>query len=188
MTFETLETKRLRLSVLSPDDLRSIFENFTKPDIKKILGHRSEEEYQKEERKHKNGYSCYNRSFKLFLMTDKVSETVIGRCGLHNWNAEHCRAEIGYVIHDDNFKNKGLMTEAVELIISYGFSKMNLHRIEALVSAENNASLKLLNKYNFTREGLLRQHYLNNGKYDDSLVFSLLLSEYTTHGNKQKNE
>lgn len=126
MNFETIETSRLILKGISPDDMKYIFENLTKPEIKKILGHRSEEDYRKEEFKHKNGYSSFNRSFMLFLLTDKESNNIIGRCGLHNLNIEHKRAEIGYIMEDESFKSKGLMTEAINAIIDYGFNKMNL--------------------------------------------------------------
>ena len=117
MNLITIETRRLELKGISPDGMKYIFENLTKSEIKKILGHRSEEDYRKEENKYRNGYSSYNRSFILFLLTDKESNTIIGRCGLHNWNKEHKRAEIGYIMEDENFKGKGLMTEAIYAIM-----------------------------------------------------------------------
>jgi [ribosomal protein S5]-alanine N-acetyltransferase len=182
--FTVIETKRLILKGLSPENMKYIFENCSKPEIKKILGHRSEEDYQKEANKHTNGYSTYNRSFKLFLMIDKASDSIIGRCGIHNWNAEHRRGEIGYVIEDENYKKKGLMTETLAAVIEYGFNKMNLNRIEALVSTGNVPSLRLMKKFNFIREGLLRQHYYVVDKYEDSVMFSKLYLEYINDQNK----
>src|ERR1044072_1497554 len=130
MKFEMIETRRLILKGLSPADMTYIFENYTKPEIKKILGHRTEEDYQKEEHKQKNGYSTYNRSFMLFFLMDKASDKIIGRSSLHNWNKEHRRAELGYMMEDEDSKRKGFMSEAVEAIIAHGFSKMKLNRIE----------------------------------------------------------
>lgn len=178
MIFETIETDRLILKGLSPQDMTYIFEHMTKPEIMNLLGHRSEEDYQKEEHKQKNGYAAYNRSFMLFLLTDKASGTIIGRCGLHNRNAEHRRAELGYVMENEDFKRKGLMTEAVDAVIKYGFGKMNLNRIEALVDKENVPSLRILRKYNFIEEGVLRQHIYRSGNHEDSLLFSKLYGEY----------
>lgn len=178
MNFEKIETSRLLLKGFSPDDMNYIFNNLAKSEVKEILGHRSEEDYLKEENKHKNGYSSYNRSFKLFLLIDKESSKIIGRCGLHNWNIEHKRAEIGYVMEDDSFKRKGLMKEAVNAIIDYGFKVMNLNRIEALVGIENVPSLKLMEKNNFVKEGILRQHIQISDKYEDSVIFSKLYNEY----------
>lgn len=178
MNFEIIETERLILKGLSPFDMKRIFENYSKAEIKKLLGHRSEEEYQKEEYKQRNGYSTYNRRFRLFLLTDKASELIIGRCGFHNWNEEHKRAEIGYVMSGDAYKRKGLMSEAVEAIIRHGFDNMGLNRIEALVGSANIPSLRIMEKYNFIKEGLLRQHVQISGQYEDSILFSKLRDEY----------
>lgn len=178
MNFVIIETSRLILKGISPDDMNYIFENLTKSKIKKILGHCSEEDFRKEEFKHKNGYSSYNRSFLLFLLIDKESNSIIGRCGLHNWNKEHKRAEIGYIMEDERFKGKGLMTEALNVIMDYGFSKMNLNRIEALVGIENGPSLRLMEKYNFKREGVLKQHRQIDDQFEDSVLFSKLFCEY----------
>lgn len=178
LNLETIETSRLILKGFSPEAMNHVFTQYPKPEIMKTLGHLSEEDYLKEEHKHRNGYSSYNRSFILFLLIDKTSGQTIGRCGIHNWNVDHRRAEIGYHMQDENFKRKGLMTEAVGAIIKYGFDRMNLQRLEALVSTENIPSLRLMEKYNFVKEGLLRQHYYINNKYEDSLFFSKLYSEY----------
>jgi ribosomal-protein-alanine N-acetyltransferase len=178
MTFETIHTKRLRLQALTPASIKTVFEHHSIEEIKKILGHTSEEDYQKEEHKYKNGYSSYNRSFKMFLLTDKASGAVIGRCGIHNWNAEHSRAEIGYVMHDEQFKRKGLMSEAVEAVIDHGFNELNLNRIDAMVGPANIPSLRLMEKFNFVQEGILRQHYWTGSEFEDSVLFSKLLREY----------
>ncbi len=178
MNFLEIETSRLILKGLTPANMNHIFNNLTIPEIKEMLGHRSEEVYLKEEHKHKNGYASYNRSFLLFLLIDKQSSKIIGRCGLHNWNKEHKRAEIGYVMEEESFKRKGLMTEAVQAIINYGFNEMKLNRIEALVGIENIPSLKLMEKNNFFKEGILRQHMLVADRYQDSVVFSRLYPEY----------
>jgi ribosomal-protein-alanine N-acetyltransferase len=173
-----IETKRLKLTGFSPEDMSFIFENKSKNEIKKILGHRTEEDYLKEEYKYQNGYAAYNRSFLLFLLSEKTSNTIIGRCGLHNWNKEHNRAEIGYNMLDENFKEQGFMTEAVRAIIDYGFNTLKLHRLEALVGSNNAPSLKIIENNQFIKEGLLRQHFYVADKYEDSVVFSLLRNEY----------
>ncbi len=180
MNFKLIETNRLLLKGLSPEDMTEIFERNSTPQIKTILGHRSEADYEKEYQKYKNGYSSYNRSFMLFLLEDKVSGKIIGRCGLHNWNADHRRAEIGYSMEDETFKKQGLMSEAVEAVIDYGFKLMNLNRIEALVASYNTASLRLLEKNGFIKEGILRNHYYVNGVFEDSVMFSKLREEYLT--------
>lgn len=178
MNFQIIETARLILKGLSPADVTTLFENYPKAEIMRVLGHRSEEDYLAEEHKQKNGYSTYNRSFLLFLISDKSTGQVIGRCSLHNWNKEQTRAEIGYVMHDETQRQKGFMTEAVTAVIAHGFNELKLRRIEALTGVTNTASLRLLEKSGFQKEGLLREHWqLPNGT-EDSLLFSLLRREY----------
>jgi len=177
MNFEVFNTNRLILKILSPDDFKYIFENNSKLEIKKILGHNSDEEFLKEKNKYENGYTTYNRSFIYFQIIEKDSNTIIGGCGFHNWYPDHRRAELGYVITKEEFKRKGIMSEALEVVIDYGFNKLNLHRIEALVGTQNIPSLKLVAKFNFIKEGVLRQHYFVDSQFEDSVMFSKLVVE-----------
>lgn len=178
MNFIQLETDRLLLKGVSSEHMKYIFNNHSKSEIMEILALRTEESYAKEEFKHKNGYSSYNRLFILFMLIHKESGNMIGRCGLHNWNPEHKRAEIGYVMEDESFKRQGLMSETVKAVIDYGFSELALNRIEALIGIDNVASLKIAEKFNFTQEGVLRKHYYIGGKFVDSVVFSKLATEH----------
>jgi ribosomal-protein-alanine N-acetyltransferase len=90
-------------------------------------------------------------------------------------------------MEDESYKRKGLMTETLDVILDYGFTQMNLNRIEAIVSIGNVPSLRLLEKFNFIKEGILRQHKYAADKYEDSFFFSKLRNEYNNEKNKQKN-
>lgn len=70
------------------------------------------------------------------------------------------------------------MSEAVKAIIHHGFTKMNLNRIEALVSPKNNPSFKLIANLGFSQESVLKEHYNVDGVLEDSFLFALLKSEY----------
>jgi [ribosomal protein S5]-alanine N-acetyltransferase len=177
VNFYTIETERLILRKLSPDDYIYVFENYSEQEIKQFLGHKSEEEFLNEKNKYQKGYATYNRSFEYFQLIEKTSNQIIGSCGLHNWYPDHRRAELGYSITNENFKRKGMMSEALKAIISHGFNKMNLHRIEALIGPENTPSLKLMEKYEFIKEGVLREHYFMDEKFENSIIFSKLKSD-----------
>jgi ribosomal-protein-alanine N-acetyltransferase len=114
----------------------------------------------------------------FFHIIDKNTNENIGGCGFHNWFAEHSRAEIGYHIINENFKQKGIMTEAVQAVINCGFNTMNLNRIEAFTSPKNIASLRIIEKNNFKKEGFLKEHYFVNNNLEDSIVFALLKNDY----------
>ena len=178
MKMEELTTDRLILRLLTPEVYDFIYQNYSTVEQMEFLGLSSEEELATEKNKYDHGLSMFNKSFRGFQLIDKTSEKIIGWCGYHTWYLEHNRAEIGYGLFDDAFKQKGFMSEALPTIIEYGFVTMKLHRIEALAATYNIPSLKLLDKLNFQKEGVLREHYLVDDRMEDSVVFSLLRSEF----------
>ena len=178
MEFEILTTERLLLRKLTSDGFNFIFENYSEDEIKKQLGLATDEEFIKEKKKVMGGYTTYDRSVLLFKLILKETNEVIGSCGYHNWYLDHKKAEIGYTLNKDEHKRKGYMGEAVSAILDYGFNFMNLNRIEACISPANIASLSLIKKFGFSREGYLRQHFIREGEIQDTIIFSLLKVEY----------
>ena len=178
MEFETIHTERLTLRKLTPEILAFIYENYEKEEIKIMLGLDTDEDYTRDRNKSLGGYTTYRSTMIQFKIVDNESGLVIGAAGFHNWYAEHSRAELGYIITKEEFKNKGIMTEAVSAILEYGFTTMNLERVEAYTSPSNEPSIKLLKKFNFTQEGYMRKRYFYDGKFEDSPVFGLLKEEY----------
>jgi len=106
----------------------------------------------------------------------KEGGKLIGTCAYSSWHRKHRRAEIGAAIHRD-YWNKGIMTELMPPFLEYGFNNLNLHRIEADVDPENKPAIHLLEKFGFQREGRLRERFLFDGKYQDSVIYSLLEDE-----------
>ncbi len=174
MEIETYQTKRLKLRKFTPEVYKHLFSKSTETEIREITGCQSAEQYQKLLKKYEGGMASYNRSLVFFQMIELETNTIFGGCGLHNWFPEHRRAELGYSIDKEEFKQKGFMKEAIAFVLKYGFNEMDLHRIEALVSPTNIPSLKLIKHFSFQEEGLLKEHYFVNGKFDDSIIFSLL--------------
>lgn len=173
-----LETERLLLTELTPGMLDELFTGYSDEQVMEFLGAKDQAELQTEKDKWQGGYTTYRTSFKSFLMTEKATGIVIGKCGYHNWYEIHSRAELGYALYDDAYKNKGYMTEALEVIIPYGFKEMKLSRMEAFVGPDNQPSLKIMRRFGFTKEGVLRSHFNKNGKMEDSVCFGLLHDEY----------
>ena len=178
MEFEILETERLLLKKITPETFTDLFAHYSQMEVMSILGLTTEAEFLKEKAKSKGGYVTYDRTIIAFLLVEKETDRTIGRAGYHNWYKDHNRAELGYALNNEESKQKGYMSEALKAILGYGFNVMNLNRIEAYIGTTNIASLSLVKKYGFTREGQLRQHYVRDGIAEDSLVFSLLKEEY----------
>lgn len=105
----------------------------------------------------------------------KIDQLVLGTCGFNNWDKENQRAEIGYEL-GQKFWRQGIMTEVLSRMIAYGFYKMELNRIQALVEPANEASLHLLRKLGFQEEGVLRQYERVKEQYIDLTMVALLKS------------
>lgn len=178
MKSEELKTKRLVLRKLSPEVFDYIFRELSDQELLAYLGLKSMKVLEIEKNKYKEGLWTHNKKLLYFQLLKHESKKVIGWCGFHTWYLDHNRAEIGYGLFDEDAKRKGLMTEALYPIVEYGFKKMNLNRIEAFIEPENKASIKLVQNLNFVKEGQLREHYAHNDKIEDSIVFSLLKSEF----------
>jgi [ribosomal protein S5]-alanine N-acetyltransferase len=105
------------------------------------------------------------------------SNALIGVLGLKNISAKNKKAEVGYWIGKDFWK-KGYGGEAVSTIVEYGFSKLQLHRLEASTFTFNEASVKILEKIGFLREGISRDNVFHKEDFVDNIFFGLLKSEY----------
>lgn len=87
--------------------------------------------------------------------------------------------EIGYLISEP-YQGQGLGTRAVRLLVTHLFSETPLRRLQALVSVENVASQRLLERLGFALEGTLRQHFVIQGRPIDERVYGMLRSEWAS--------
>jgi ribosomal-protein-alanine N-acetyltransferase len=118
--------------------------------------------------------SKYGITWAISLRNDN---NVIGTIGFWRIENEHYRAEIGYMLSKD-FHGKGIMHEAMQPVLNYGFHVMKLHSVEADADPNNIASIKLLEKNNFMREAYLKENYYFNGKFFDTVIYSLLVQNF----------
>lgn len=172
-----IHTPRLILKSISPAFIHELFQTKTEAEIMLYFGvDASGLEHYKT--MHEKGMETHRISLFFFLLIDKETLQPIGECGFHTWNPTHRRAELFYTLKNDSDKQKGLMTEALKVVLAHGFTELALHRIEALVADWNTPSLKLLARYGFTKEGTMREDYVVNGVSENSDCYSLLKWEW----------
>lgn len=82
-------------------------------------------------------------------------------------------AFVGYFL-DQEHNGKGYTTEAVKLIVKYGFDELKLHRVEAGVMPHNIGSIRVLEKAGFEKEGLARKNVKINGKWEDHQQMAII--------------
>ena len=108
-----------------------------------------------------------------WAITIKGDPKLIGVIGHYRIQKEHYRAEIGYMILPE-YNGKGIVTEAVREAVKYGFEVMKLHSIEAVIEPGNLASAKVLEKNGFIKEAHLKENEFYDGRFIDSVIYSLL--------------
>ncbi len=84
-----------------------------------------------------------------WCITLKNNPKMIGSICLWNFSADLTKAEVGYDLHPA-YQNKGIMSEAMKVVLNFGFEKLKFHQIEAYTHFQNEASKSLLLKNNFT--------------------------------------
>jgi ribosomal-protein-alanine N-acetyltransferase len=113
-----------------------------------------------------------NKTGVYFSIKSEKYQKIIGIIGLNKLKPNRF-AEIGFGI-SSKYKNEGIITEAVNEIVQYGFSYFNLNRIEAQTNPENIGCIKVLKKNDFKKEGHLKENFFLHGNFIDTLIFGLL--------------
>ncbi|MHB2016781.1 MAG: GNAT family N-acetyltransferase [Candidatus Xenobia bacterium] len=103
---------------------------------------------------------------------------VVGSISLKEISEMMRYAEIGYGF-DEAVHGRGIGTAAVRLAVERIFAETHLRKLIAYVHVDNTASCRLLERLGFRREGLLREHYLIDGKPVDEAFYGLLRGELT---------
>ena len=85
--------------------------------------------------------------------------------------------DVGYGLRADRW-GRGLTTEAVRMLIGFGFEQLELHRIAAVCDPGNVGSRRVMEKVGMQAEGRLREDMLSQGRWRDSLAYAILEDEW----------
>ncbi len=181
--FPELETDRLLLRQMTLRDVPDLFNIWSDSEVARYINITAFKEVsQAREMVELLNKLAEEKKAIRWGITLKETKKVVGSGGFNSWLKEEAyRGEIGYDL-DREYWGKGIMTEALQALISFGFGSMKLNRIEALVEPENTASIHLLNKTGFLEEGLLREYQVSKERFIDLKIFSLLKREYLSEG------
>ena len=112
---------------------------------------------------------CKEWQFSVFCGDDFA-----GLAGFKGTDRLNCKSEIGYWLKQE-FQHRGIMTDSVRTLIKFGFSKLNLNRIQIKCATQNEKSNKIPQRLGFTFEGIERDsEFVRDGVFRDANVWSLL--------------
>ena len=174
LPFKDLASERLLLRQITPGDVNEIFALRSDPETMKYIPRplvtsideaMNHIEMIQDKTEKNEGIN--------WAITLKGSSKMIGIIGHYRVKWEHFRSEIGYMLLPE-YQGKGIISEAIQLMINYGFYEMQMHSLEAIIDPKNTASAKVLEKNNFVREAHFLQNEFYDGKFLDTVIYSIL--------------
>jgi len=189
LNYKVLRSDRLLLREPADQDISDIFEIYSNPEVMLYFDDRyAFKDIAEAEQMISDYHSAIrDKNGMRWAIVLKENEKTVGTCGFHAISDYHKRIEIGYDLNRD-YWGKGIMSEALSLIIDYAFGNSDVNRIEAFVEPPNKASLALLGKLGFCMEGTLREHEMCRGNLIDIQVLSLLKKEWKMTDERTQQE
>jgi len=111
-----------------------------------------------------------------FTIRDKKSRALYGVVGLESFAHLHQSVELGYWLRKE-VTGQGIMTEAARLLLTWSFSRLNVHRVRVAAATDNHPSLAVIARLGFRFEGIAREAERCHGRWLDHALFSLLVTD-----------
>ncbi len=180
--FPLLETERLILRAFRISDAPAVLALFSR---EAVTGHHNiatMHDIQSAEALVESRRSRFEQKAGIYwaLVDRALGDTVIGSCGCYHPHQALLSVEIGYELNPDYWR-QGIMTEALTAMLNFCYGDrffFRLNRVQALTELENWASIGLLQKLGFQKEGVLRAYGWWRGRFQDVRCFSLLRREW----------
>ena len=113
-----------------------------------------------------------------FVICRREDGAIVGKINLFNLIRRGLQsANVGYLISREHTRN-GYATEALGLVVRIAFRKVKLHRVEADIQPQNKASLALVRRAGFTREGFSPRYVKICGRWRDHERWALLVEDW----------
>jgi|GEM_PF-3884 len=123
----------------------------------------------------------------IFSIIDIENDKLIGNCGFIQKDNINRTGTLGIIIGEEEYREKGIGTEVIKILLDYGFNYLNLKSIYLELLGNNERALKCYKKCGFKEVGKRRQCIYLNGKYYDRIMMDILKEEFTKESIKNKN-
>jgi RimJ/RimL family protein N-acetyltransferase len=174
-----IETPRLRLRLLVPDDLGALHAIQSRADIARWLYWEPRDEDQVREALMGQIARARDRPVTGIAVAAvlRAGGPLVGHLTLTVVSAEHRQAELGFIFHPDH-QGSGYATEASEALLALAFDVYGMHRVAGRLEARNGASMRVLERLGMRREGHLVENEFVKGEWQSELVYALLEREW----------
>jgi diamine N-acetyltransferase len=171
----TLTGKSIYLRALEPEDLDFVYQIENDETIWEVSNTQTPYSRflikQYLENAHQDIYEA--KQLRLAICKNKNSKA-IGLIDLFDFDPKNNRAGIGIVIHNQSDRDTGFGKEALDILIKYAFSQLNLHQLFANIGSNNHISKKLFTTFGFQKIGIKKDWNFLHGKYHDEELYQLI--------------
>lgn len=182
--FKKLVGDRIYLSPRCIDDVEQFTEWLNDFEITDYIGRSAQLTSFESEKKYLEENADSEATFSIVTIND---DKLIGTISLERINYTNKSAILGIFIGDKDYLSKGYGTEAIRLLLDYGFNYINLHSIKLNLMSFNERALKCYKKCGFKETGRIRENKFINGKYYDTICMDILQNEFTESYIRNKN-
>lgn len=168
-----IKTERILLRRFEPNDIDNVFKGLSDPIIIKHYGISFETLEATKEQMLWYEELEKNETGMWFALCSLDNKTFYGAAGLNGRNKQHKKAEIGFWLMKE-FWGQGIIKEVIPIVCEYGFTKLDLHRIEAFVESDNTNSKNVMAKSSFQFEGTMKDCEIKNNKFISLDIYALL--------------
>jgi len=127
----------------------------------------------------------HTRDFVVFTIYHKGDKRPIGSVGFGRINWVNRNANIFGTIGEPEYWSRGIIVEACKLLIKYGFTELNFHKIYAGVFSPNARSLRAAEKLGFKKEAIIKETMYVDGQYQDEHKFALFKRDWLKSNQKE---
>jgi diamine N-acetyltransferase len=166
-----LKGKSVYLRALEPEDLQFLYELENNPAVWEISGTITPYSRHVLKKYLDNAHRDIYEVKQLRLCICSAKEKVIGLIDLFDYNPVHRRAGVGIIIMAEDHRNQGAGTEALELLLNYAFTVLDLRQVYANVGEDNTASIHLFNKLGFVEAGRKVDWIRAGDRYKNEILF-----------------
>lgn len=171
---KTLKGKHINLRALEPTDLEFLFQiendesfwevsNTQKPFSRFLLTQYLENAQQ----------DIYEAKQLRLMIVESSTDNPVGMIDLFDFDPKHKRAGIGILISPE-FERKRYASEALELLINYTITHLDLHQVYANITEDNIKSISLFKKQGFKKGGTKKDWIYSNGTFKNELLYQLI--------------
>ncbi|PYE50845.1 GNAT family N-acetyltransferase [Paenibacillus barcinonensis] len=171
-----METKRIYLRPFETTDVEAYYPSLFDAELRRLTGTQRSFTLAQVERYVES--AAQDDSRLMLLIALQGTHEIIGEVVLMDIHAQNRSAHIRVAIDQPAHQGKGYGSEAILLMLDYGFGIANLHRIELEVFAFNERAIRTYEKLGFQREGVKRDVLYYHHQYHDAILMSILEDEF----------